>query len=300
MIGWRYHLISIVAVFLALGLGLLMGTALLNDRLVENLRARTEFAQARLGEQEERLSRLDAFAAQVLPFVTEDRLFGQDVVVVTYRGADEGAVADARRALDSAGAEIQATLELQQSLTADSPSEQRDLSALLDIPAGAARDTIVSTAAAALAERLAAGPLPGPAEDDLLAQLLSEGFVVSVDSELDATTGIGGSDQVVVFVAGSTAAEEPNVADAFMPLIDEIIQHETVVAVGERTTSATGVVTTIRESGDLAGALVTVDDLDLPEGAAALVLGLERAIATGQGGDFGVGQGAQQMLPPSA
>ena len=300
MISWRYHLISIVAVFLALGLGLLMGTALLNDRLVENLRARTESAQNRLDEQEERISRLSAFAQQVLPFVTEDRLFGQDVVIVTYQGVDEGAVADARRALDSAGAEIQAILALQRSISADTPSEQRALSELLDIPAGATRDTIVSAAAAALAERLAAGPVPGPAADDLLGMLLSEGFVVAVDSELDTTTGIGGTDQAMVFVAGSTVVEGPDVADAFMPLIDEIIQRGAVLVVGERTTSATGVVPSIRESTDVVGPLVTVDDIDLPEGAAALVLGLERAITTGQGGDYGFGQGAQQILPAAA
>jgi hypothetical protein len=299
MISWRYHLISIVAVFLALGLGLLMGTALLNDRLVENLRARTESAQQRLDEQEERNSRLSTFAQQVLPFVTEDRLLGQDVVIVTYQGADEGAVADARRALDSAGADIQAILALQQSLSADSASEQRTLSELLEIPAGATRETIVSTAAAALAERLAAGPVPGPAEEDLLGKLLSEGFVVAVDPELDTTTGIGGADQSMVFVAGSTADGEPDVADAFMPLIDEIIQRGAVLVVGERTTSTTGVVTSIRENADVVGPLVTVDDIDLPEGAAALVLGLERAIATGQGGDYGFGQGAQ-MLPAAA
>ena len=38
MIDFRYHLVSIVAVFLALGLGILMGTAVLNDALVKSLR----------------------------------------------------------------------------------------------------------------------------------------------------------------------------------------------------------------------------------------------------------------------
>jgi hypothetical protein len=34
VISWRYHLISIVAVFLAFGLGVLTGTTVLNDNLV--------------------------------------------------------------------------------------------------------------------------------------------------------------------------------------------------------------------------------------------------------------------------
>jgi hypothetical protein len=297
MIGWRYHLISIVAVFLALGLGLLMGTALLNDRLVETLRNRTENAQARLTERQQQVATFTEFVRQVLPFVAEDRLFGQQVVVVTYEGADEEALADAREALDLAGADVQAALSLQSGLMAASPAEQRNLSEILTIPEGASRSEIASTAFSALAERLSDGAESAPPEDDVLARLLSEGFIVAVDPETDTAEGIGGLGQAVVFVTGGDGTGPS--ADILMPLIQQLSQTGTVLAVGERTTSEEGVIGRVRENVDPAGPLVTVDDIDLPAGTAALVLGLERAIDTGESGDYGVGEGAQ-LLPAAA
>ncbi len=50
MISWRYHLISIVAVFLAFGLGVLTGTTVLNDNLVRNLKSQTKNLTADLDE----------------------------------------------------------------------------------------------------------------------------------------------------------------------------------------------------------------------------------------------------------
>lgn len=300
MIGWRYHLISIVAVFLALGLGLLMGTALLNDRLVENLRERTENAQQLLTEREDQLARLTAFATSVLPFVLQERLSGQQIVVVTHEGVDEGAVADARRALDQAGAEVVATLALQPGLEAASLAERRTLSELLAVSESAPREEVAAAVMEALAERLSAGVPVGTEEEDLLALLLSEGFVVALDPGLESTVGIGGQEQVMVFVGGSPDVDPPGVGETFLSLIAGAAEQGTVLAVGERTTSAAGIVGSIRATLDPGGPLVTVDDLDLPAGATALVIGLQQAIETGRGGDYGVGQDAQQLLPSAA
>jgi hypothetical protein len=300
MIGWRYHLISIVAVFLALGLGLLMGTALLNDRLVENLRARTESLQEQLDRQEQELGRLRAFASQVLPFSTEGRLLGQEVVVVTHEDVDEGALVDAERALALAGADVRATLAVRSGMTAPSPAEQAVLSELLGLAPGTTPETIASAATGALAERLTTGPDPtAPEADDLLARLLSEGFVVA-GSELDSTVGVGGQDQALVFVAGEPVGSAPRALDSLMPLIEEVARRDTVMAVGERSTSTAGVVRAARREVQAIGPLVTIDDLELPAGGTALVLGLEAAILTGSGGHYGIAEDADQLLPAAA
>jgi hypothetical protein len=44
--------------------------------------------------------------------------------------------------------------------------------------------------------------------------------------------------------------------------------------------------------------VVTVDDLDRAAGGSALVLGLDRLLSTGQGGDYGVKDGAEPLPPP--
>ena len=51
---------------------------------------------------------------------------------------------------------------------------------------------------------------------------------------------------------------------------------------------------------DSSGApLVTVDNVDLPIGASAMVLGLHDALANGTGGDYGVKDGVTRLLPPA-
>ena len=299
MIGWRYHLISIVAVFLALGLGLLMGTALLNDRLVENLKQGNERQQQQLNELRIQLDVLTSFADQVLPSLAQDRLVGRSVVLVTHDGADEAALADVQRALELSGADVVATLAIQPGMTAPSAAEQRILGEILDVPPGASQEDAASIAAEALAARLTTEPVPGAPEDaDLLGQLLSEGFVIA-GSELDTTADVGGADQALVLVAGGTQDAAPTATDVLMPLIDELSRLDVVLVVGERTTSAAGVVQAVRRDVDAIGPLVTIDDLELSAGAAALILGLDRALLTRQGGHYGIGEDADQLLPPA-
>ncbi len=46
--------------------------------------------------------------------------------------------------------------------------------------------------------------------------------------------------------------------------------------------------------------LVTVDNIDLPVGASAMVLGFDEALIDDAGGDYGVKDGTTRLLPPPA
>ena len=59
MVDFRFHLISIVAVFLALGLGILVGTGFLGGALVEELEGNIEAAEARNAENTQRITQLE-------------------------------------------------------------------------------------------------------------------------------------------------------------------------------------------------------------------------------------------------
>jgi len=300
MIGWRYHLISIVAVFLALGLGLLMGTALLNDNLVSRLQRTQEDLQADLIAQQDELRTLANFANQVLPYATQDRLFGEEVVVVTHPGVDEAALSEARRALDLAGASVRTTLTIQEGLVTASPPQQRVLEELLGLAPGTSPDEVLAAAGDSLSQRLAAGAGATLPEEDLLARFLSEGFIVATDPAIVTTEGVGGPGQAFVFVVGGAAEGAAGLSDALLSLIGGIGSRGMTVAVAEPTISVDDVVARVRSEVDATGPVVTVDDLDLPAGGAALVLGLERAVRTGQGGHYGMEEGAEQLLPPPA
>lgn len=311
MISWRYHLISIVAVFLALGLGVLAGTTVLNDNLVKSLKDRTGTLEGYLSDTRKRadelqsqLNTMNAFADQAMPYVVGSKLANQDVVVVTQDGVDGRAIAETRKALDMAGARVLTTLTVHPLLAAGTPGAQQDLAALLGMPQGSTPEELDATAAQTLAERLAKDPrttLTG--QTDPLGQLLSQGFVTASGPGLSDTTleGIGGRGQMVVTIGGGGAVLSPPSSRFLVPFVDELVTLGVVTGAGESVASDDGFITLVREgSADAGGPLVTVDNVDMAVGSSAMVLGLQGVLFGGPGGDYGVKPGASRLLPPPA
>jgi hypothetical protein len=300
VIGWRYHLISIVAIFLALAIGLLIGTAFLNDRLVEDLRSRTEAIRVDRDAMAAELRALREQSEVIYPYLVQGRLEDLDVVMITHAGADGEALAQARSAIDRAGARVITTVELLPALSSPSTEAAIRLAEILDLPPDMPVDALVDEAARQLARRLANGPVGGIDDGDLLARLVFAEFLRATDPEIDTVRTVGGPDQAFVLVAGSAtdAAEVPSsmVVGLTQVLTD---QGATVAIVEDLETSLSGVVVAVREQvSDGRGPVITVDDIADPLGGAALVLGLERARTSGQGGDYGFGEDAE-LLPPA-
>ncbi len=112
MIDFRYHLVSIVAVFLALTVGLVLGTTMLQDPLLNTLKSET--ADLRGQSEELRAERddsellnvgADQFTDAVSGEVLEDRLLDRGVVLVAAPGADEEVVRALAGRVKDAGAE---------------------------------------------------------------------------------------------------------------------------------------------------------------------------------------------------
>ncbi len=308
MISWRYHLVSIVAVFLALGLGVLTGTTVLNDNLVRSLKAQTRTLRADLdelrasvGDLRSQLGTMGAFAEQAMPYLVGDRLATRQVVVVTQDGVDDSALAQGRRALDLASAEVLTTLTVRPAMAAATPTAQRDLARLLGLPDGTDPDQLTTMMAQSLARRLAEDPTTLTPSTDVLGELLSQGFLTaSAPGISDATLlEIGGRGQLIVAIGGSTEALIPS-SSAFMePFVASLADLGVTTGAGESLASTDGFVQGVRTAVDSsATVLVTIDDVDLPMGGSALVLGLREAIVEGTGGDYGVKTGASRLLPP--
>ncbi|MGZ8585200.1 MAG: copper transporter [Actinomycetota bacterium] len=304
MISLRYHIVTIVAVFLAIAIGLLAGSAFVEPGLVDQLRNQTDNLRDQVRELEgdvtatrAEIDGLDGFVDAALPYLTGDRLFGVQVVVVAQEGVEDALLGQTQRSLADAGATVMAVIAARGELASEDPATQARLAELLGETAAAPED-LLEMAATALAERLANGDGgAGPAED-VLARLLSDGFLAPVGSGVSETTleQIGSESQVVVVLGGGEDEEPPLEAEAFaVPFVQELARLGVPVAAGESATTAVGFV------GSVAGGdgVVTVDDLDLPIGGAALVLGLDRLLATGEGGAFGMKDGADPLPPIS-
>jgi hypothetical protein len=312
VIPWRYHLVSIMAIFLALGLGVVVGTTVINPSLVKNLNNQTDELTQRVrdlqGERldlESQVDSMNAFGEQAMPFLIGDALFGREVVIVTQEGVDARAIAETRRALDLSGAEILTTLTVRSTMSGATPTAQADLAALLGLSSTTSAELLVPEAARSLAQRLASDPagdlsgLPDP-----LGELLSQGFLTSSTPDISDSTlkDIGGRSQVVVTVGGGTIDELSPPSALFMqPFVTELNSVGVVSGVGESLGSNDGFVAEIRSSVDdpSEAPLVTVDNVDLPMGASAMVLGLRVALTDGTSGDYGVKDGATRLLPPA-
>lgn len=310
MIPWRYHLVSIMAIFLALGLGVVVGTTVINPGLVKNLNNQTDGLkqdvrdlQKEKVDLESQLDTLSTFGEQAMPYLVGDALLGQRVVIVTEEGVDSRAIAETRRALDLSGAEILTTLTVRPTMSGDNAATQRDLAALLGLSASTSSDLLASEAASSLAQRLATdvgGDLSG--RPDPLGEMLSQGFLTSSAPDISDSTlkDIGGRGQMVVTVGGGTIDQLAPPSALFMePFVTELVSAGVLSGVGESVASDDGFVSDLRSSvnDSSLAPLVTVDNVDLPIGASAMVLGLQGALTNGTGGDYGVKDGLTRLLP---
>ncbi len=302
MIPFRYHIVTIVAVFLALAVGLLAGSSFVDPALTNQLREQTDQLRSELRDIDDQLTAsrgdiaaLEGFVDVATPYLIRNRLFGDQVIVVAQEGVEDAVVAEAQRSLSGAGAEIVAMVEARDQIASDDPETQGRLAEIIGAQ-GAPADQLPALTASALATRLVEGSGGAAPEDDVLAQLLSEGFLAPIGSGLSATTlaEIGATDQTVVVLAGGQDEEPPMSPESFAaPLVDALVTGVAPVVAGESTTTAIPFVATVRGTDGL----VTVDDLDLGIGGAALVLGLDELLSTGQGGDYGIKDGAEPLPP---
>ncbi|MCL2581575.1 MAG: copper transporter [Streptosporangiales bacterium] len=120
MIDFRYHLVSIVAVFLALAIGIVLGSTELQGHTLDVLQSTSDSLRSQLNatSNERDTYQAQAGAAQQFlqtaePALLSGRLSGQRVVLITEPGAESGVVSGVRRAAGAAGATVTGQVSLQ-------------------------------------------------------------------------------------------------------------------------------------------------------------------------------------------
>jgi len=137
MVDFRYHIVSIVAVFLALAIGIVLGAGPLKTSSdvqlkaqVSDLRTAQSALQGSLDQTRGQVEFLDRFGAEVAPSLLGGRLAGLDVAVVALPGADPSTVAGVVAALRQASATVSVQARLTGSWT--DPGRRATLTAALD------------------------------------------------------------------------------------------------------------------------------------------------------------------------
>lgn len=315
MIDFRYHLVSITAVFLALALGIVVGTAALNGPIQDGLRRSIQDQAQDKRELESDVRSLqsqvaasDEFAAVLGPDLVADQLADERVLFVTTPATPDELAERLRPLLADAGATVTGELEVLPALAAAASRQLLDdlvaqvVPAGIDLPDG----TPVERAAAELAAALTSGPDTEPVdtgEAQAVVSAFEEADLVRFSAQDESV--LRSATLVVVLGAegadGNVDSSESQQQEALLALAQALDERSAgvVIAGPERSAEDGGIVRALREESVLLDSLSTVDNADRGVGLVAVVLALAEQLSGGSG-QYGAGPGAAAPLPTSA
>jgi hypothetical protein len=321
LINFRFHVVSLIAIFLALGIGVIMGTAVIDRAVVDRLENQQSELNSRIEDVRSENNRLrgelkaERDAARELADQGSDRLLdgtltGIPVVMVGARGAEADGLDDLVTLLGRAKADYRGTLWLTDRFTLDDDGELRDLAEALgfrpDATAGSLRSAAITRLARAL--RPAIGTTVVDPSDDVVAALRAKGFLdYDAPEGADASTfpALAAGTRVVV-VSGPNASVPDR--QLMLPFTRALVASRpdrgpvpVLAASGTPPESEDDdtFIGPIRDDEEISSKLSSVDDIDDFSGRLAAVLALGD-VGEGRFGHYGRGEGAQRLLPAPA
>jgi hypothetical protein len=312
VIDFRYHLVSIVSIFLALAVGILLGAGPLQEDLgktlsnqVSTLRKEKDVLRTQLQQAEARVDASDKFVTAVTPALTESRLGGRSAVIVTLPGTDASLVTGVTKALTSSGATVSGTVEVQDAWTDPAKRSFRDqlLASLaplvgLEEASGSLDSRMGALLARALVvDRVSDADQPSTSATQALTGLKEAGLTsFDGDGPAPATLAV-----VVAPAPDESLPSDQQDADlsAWVALAAQLdaASNGAVVVGDEGGTTTGGLVGAVRADDAVAAKVSTVDDIAAAMGRIALVYALRQQMV-GQAGQDGVGKSASALLPP--
>jgi hypothetical protein len=281
---FRYHALSLISVFLALVLGLLLGVAIGDKGLVSSaerdirasLRGDVRKAQAESENLRSQLDEQNKFLQEAYPLMVGSRLIGERVGVVTLGDISDSEIGNVRDALEATGARLTSVASLRTPL---------DLPALSQASLGTPYQNLQTDPKLAkrLGERVGAGYMAGGGR---LLQRVRRALLAS------SSGALGGVDSVVVI-------REPRTFQKPQQDVLNSFEDGLMTGLGGNNGTVVGVETTDTKPSQVGWYrdhdMASVDDVDQLPGRAALVFAL-----AGADGAFGTKSSADALLPKAA
>ena len=279
MLDFRYHALSLVAVFLALAIGIVLGVTIGDSLLSEaeqgvrnSLRADVVNARDAADDARQAVRARDEFIERVAPGLVRGRLSGQRVAIVSWGDLPSGVEDGVRDALRRAGARV------------DSVSQFAD-------PVGDLEDAIGESQLAGLGDADAVESFGERVGEEIV-----DGGPIAADlRDLDGNGYRGrylGADAVVLYHAPEEPDEERDEERA--KLLEDL--RDGVLSGIQDASNAVGVEAAGTEPSQVGfyrgRDMSSVDSVDTPGGQVALVYALD-----GAEGAFGFKAGASEPLP---
>ncbi|HVL32144.1 MAG TPA: copper transporter [Actinomycetota bacterium] len=297
MLNFRYHVVSLVAVFLALTIGIIMGTTVIDQALVKDLRRQRVTDQQTKADlradvelRDDQLRLWDAFGDSLIPSLMAGRLRGRNVIVVADAGADADLIGGIAAAIERANGVVAGRLAFTDkwALISDTAREQ------LAVASGVSnRESaeLVQAAGGAIATRLRAPRAIG--DDDVLRALQRAEFLT--------IAGVGSgvfppANAAMVVVAAGGAEPLPSYDDLFVPFLRGAAGGMPT-AVAEPLAVKESLAQRVRGDDGLRAVVASIDHANTAPGELALVSALQDVIARRPATHFGVDEGADAVAP---
>lgn len=312
MITLRAHAISLAAVFLALAIGVALGSGLLSNTVLSGLRDDKRDLQNQIdtltddkNRLNQKLSAASEFDAQVASRILAGALKDKSVVVFRTPDAADGDVEAMTRYVGQAGGAVTGTVTLTQEFV-DANSADKLLSVVNSpiVPAGRQLSTKFvdqgSQAGDLLGIALLIDKSPGAApvddsqRDTVLSALRESGFLTYENSH------IGAADTALVVTGGALGEDAGNRGVTVARFAAGLAPHGsgTVLVGRDGSASGTAAVAVTRSDAALTGTVSTVDDVDTSSGQITAVLALGELAGGGKPSQYGTGRGASSVTVP--
>jgi Copper transport outer membrane protein, MctB len=308
VINFRYHVVSLTAVFLALAIGLVVGTAALNGPVADSLKDQVTALSKdnsnfrdQANQYRDELNRAQDFATEVAPALLNGKLAGRRFVLMALPGSQDY-VEQVRSMLAIAGATITAKVTVQ-----DKFFDPANNTELLDLAEAGSQPTIpaaglplnsdgVETSSALLALALTQRT-PEVAKNELNAVLTAytKAGYLAVDKD-----AVGGAEAIVI-VSGLPPVDKDAAkkSQSAVTLATQFAKDRPLVVAGNGVGDG-NLVSEVRKDPTLVKTISTVDNGSTTQGQLATALAVVERVVQARVGQYGLSAGASSLVPKSA
>jgi hypothetical protein len=308
VIDFRYHIVSIVAIFFALGAGVVLGAGPLKgtgsdivQAQADKDRASLEDARAELIQAKTLDKYRDDYVAKVTAGLTDGKLKDQQVAIVTMPQADSNLTSSVQDALEKAGAQVTTQVSLTDKLF--DPGQRQLIEPLVNQLVTAdvtfpSDSTTYQRAGLILARGIVAREAGRPVDSE--ATKIISGLTDSKLLSIKPTPKDRAS--LVVVIAAKPPTPTPD-NSSYTDAVDlteglDLGSAGVVVAGTPDTAQNGGLLKALRGDSEATKIVSSVDVANLPSGQATVVFALAEQVS-GKAGQYG-GVDAKNGVAPSA
>lgn len=290
IVDLRYHVVSIVSVFLALGLGIIIGVNLGHsastqmekqlERLevtYDKIREDQKLLQASLKAKDSEIEVANQFQKAIVPNLIVNRLLGKRIAIIrTNSSVDFKYAKKMVSILRQAGAEVTSITSITKTFNLNDPQFRTELLDAFDLPSTDDK-TIMSLLSSKMVQIL----LRGEGSSQLI--YLQNKDLVQLWGDYNR-----GSVDILVFLGGGMSPDNNFQREIDLPLLDAVRKTGTIVVGVEPSFVTESYMRTYQSKCQ-----GTVDNIDTSPGEATLVY----LLASGRKGFYGIKDTARALIP---